>query len=80
MFPEPHKLQHYNFWYITNETGLSDREYKRCLGTVQIQRLVKGINRDRFLCLFVGLFHDQYELGVQNRPVSFMWEAGMPRC
>lgn len=74
-------LQHYNFWYITNEeTGLSDKDYKRCLRTVQIQRLVKGINRERFLCLYFGAFHDQHELGMQNSPVSFLWEAGMPRC
>lgn len=73
-------LQQYNFWYITNETDRFIREYERCLRTVQIQRLVKGINRERFLCLFVDAFHDQHELGVQNRPVSFVCEAGMPRC
>lgn len=51
--------------------------------TVQIQRLVRGINRERrLLCLFAGAPHDQSNMNwvYRGRPSFFEWEAEMPRC
>lgn len=69
--------QHYSFWYITNEIDKFIRQ--RVQEVIEtIQRLVRGINRERFLCLFVGASHDQHELGVQNKDLSAF--HGRQRC
>ena len=43
--------------------------------TVHIQRLVRGINIERLLCLFAGASH---KLGMQKED-TFEWEAKRPR-